>query len=118
MLFCRSLRLFSDIPDISLEYSQILLNLEIQQQIYQYLYPQYESAKINELKDLPTIEIIDKAVPAGMRSKPQRAKMCVLLFLVGLSFSSSIAIIFELLSEEQKNKFSSFNKILFGRKNQ
>jgi len=107
-----------DIPDISLEYSQIMLNLRIQKNIYEYLYPQYESAKIDELKDLPTIEVIDKAVPAGMRSKPKRVKMCVLLFLVGLSFSSSIAIIFELLSEEQKNKFSSFNKILFGRKNQ
>ena len=84
-----------DIPDISLQYSQILLNLEIQQKIYEYLYPQYESAKIDELKDLPTIEIIDKAVPAGKRSKPKRAIICIISFICALLFSSLFALILD-----------------------
>ena len=84
-----------DIPDISLQYSQILLNLEIQQKIYEYLYPQYEAAKIDELKDLPTLEIIDKAVPAGLRSKPKRARFCIISFMITLITVSLITFFIE-----------------------
>jgi uncharacterized protein involved in exopolysaccharide biosynthesis len=84
-----------DIPDISLQYSQIMLNLEIQQKIYEYLYPQYEAAKIDELRDLPTIEVIDIAVPAGKRSKPQRAIICIVAFLFALILSCLSTILIE-----------------------
>ncbi|MCK4653407.1 MAG: hypothetical protein KAU01_03070 [Candidatus Cloacimonetes bacterium] len=83
-----------NIPDISLQYSHIMLNLEIQKKIYEFLYPQYESAKIDELKDLPTIEIIDKAVPAGKRSKPKRALLCISAFLCSI-IASSLMILFK-----------------------
>ncbi|MCD4704638.1 hypothetical protein K8R66_01025, partial [bacterium] len=101
-----------DIPDISLQYSQIILNLEIQQKIYEYLYPQYEAAKIDELKDLPTIEVIDKAVPAGKRSKPKRARFCVVAFILGIFISSLIVIIKFLLEEEQIKKIKQIMKLL------
>ena len=84
-----------DISDISLQYSQIMLNLRIQKTIFEYLYPQFEAAKIDELKDLPTIEIIDKAVPAGKRSKPKRAIICIISFICALLFSSLFALILD-----------------------
>jgi capsule polysaccharide export protein KpsE/RkpR len=101
-----------DIPDISLQYSQILLNSKIQQRIYEYLYPQYEQAKIEEVKDLPTIEVIDKAVPAGKRSKPKRARFCIVAFMLGVFISSLIVIIKFLLAEEQIKKIKQLMKLL------
>jgi len=86
-----------DIPDIALQNSQLLLNLRIQQKVYEYLYPQYETAKIDELKDLPTIEIIDKAIPAGKRSRPRRAFICIIAFLMALIISSCLAIFIEII---------------------
>ena len=99
-----------DIPDISLQYSQILLNLEIQQKIYEYLYPQYEAAKIDELKDLPTIEVIDKAVPAGLRSKPKRARLCIIAFLLAFVLSSTIIYTFEKMKITGRDK--KINEVL------
>jgi len=93
-----------DISDISLKYSQIMLNLEIQKTIFEYLYPQYEAAKIDELKDLPTLEIIDKAVPAGKRSKPSRAKICIFSFLLVFILSSFVVYVRYKLKESGRDK--------------
>lgn len=105
----------NDIPQLSYQYATLQLELEVQQKVYEFLYPQLESARIDELKDLPTIEIIDKPVVAGMRTKPKRAKICILLFLVGFFFSSACAIFYDLLGEEQKSKFVKAIAIFFGK---
>ncbi len=97
----------NDIPDISLEYAELIAKLEIQKKIYEYLFPQYEQAKIEEVKDLPTIEIIDKAVPAGKRSKPKRAKFCILSFFISLFLSS----FFILIKQPFKEKFNKFQDL-------
>ena len=99
-----------DISDISLQYSQIMLNLRIQKEIYNYLYPQFEAAKIDELKDLPTLEIIDKAVPAGKRSKPKRAIICIISFICALLFSSLFALILDAI-KSLKNDDDRYDKV-------
>jgi len=99
-----------DISDISLQYSQIMLNLRIQKEIYNYLYPQFEAAKIDELKDLPTLEIIDKAVPAGKRSKPKRAVICIISFICALLFSSLFALILDAITS-LKNDDDRYEKV-------
>lgn len=105
----------NEIPDISLKYAELLAQIEIQTKIYEFLYPQFESAKIEEVKDLSTIEIIDKAVPIGQRSKPKRAKICITSLLIASSLSFLLSIIFEkfklyLNYPESKEKLSCFKK--------
>ncbi len=92
-----------DIPNISQQYGQLKLNLETKLKLYEFLFPQYESAKIEELKDLPTVEIVDKAIPMGLRAKPARGKMCVLAFMAAFIFSSLLTIIWQLMGNEQKS---------------
>lgn len=88
------------IPQLSLEYANLKMNLEIQKEVYSFLYTQFEQAKIEEIKDLPTIEIIDKAKPAGIRSEPSRAKFCITMFIISLLFSSILAYINEMIKTE------------------
>ena len=102
-----------EIPDLSLQYAKLLSKLQIQQKIYEFLYPQFEQAKIEEQKDLPTIEIIDKAVPAGMRSKPKRARLCIISFFLAIFTSSLIEIFIHLLNQEQKQKIKQIKYKLF-----
>ncbi len=94
----------SDIPDLSLKYAELIAELEIQKEIYEFLFPQFESAKIEEVKDLPTIELIDKAVPSGLRSSPRRARICIVAFIFSVFLTSLIIIVKSLLDEEQKKK--------------
>jgi tyrosine-protein kinase Etk/Wzc len=83
------------LPELAVEYANLKLNLEIQEKVFSFLFPQYEQAKIEEIKDLPTIEIIDKAVPAGLRSKPKRAKLCITAFILALLLASLLSYMYD-----------------------
>jgi uncharacterized protein involved in exopolysaccharide biosynthesis len=83
---------FSKLPEISLEYARIYRDLKIQEVIYELLTQQYEQAKIMELKDTPSIQILDKASPPEKRSWPKRALIVIFAFL--LSLFASIPLVF------------------------
>ncbi len=102
------------IPNIMQQYSAILLDLEIQKKLYEFLYPQYEDAKIEEIKDLPTIEIVDEAVPAGLRFRPKRARICIIIFFLALIISSILVYTNYLLQETGRDqKIRQFWSLLF-----
>jgi capsule polysaccharide export protein KpsE/RkpR len=102
------------LPEKAFEYTMIKLNLEIQKKVFTFVYPQFESAKIEEIKDLPTIEIIDKATPSGLRSKPKRARFCVLAFIFAFILSSVTVSIYDILSNNKfSEKITAIKKELF-----
>lgn len=101
-----------DIPALSLEYTNIMLNLNVQKSIYEFLYPQFEQAKIQEVKDFPTIKIIDEAEIAGRRSKPKRAKLCITNFIVALFMSIFVAFLIDFI-QSKKEKTTLLKDTLF-----
>jgi uncharacterized protein involved in exopolysaccharide biosynthesis len=92
------------INDISSEYMQLLTRLEIQKKVYETLYPQFEQAKIEEVRDLPTIEVIDVADIQGLRSKPNRAIFCIVMFLLALLLSSAITYTWIIMKQNDRDK--------------
>lgn len=101
---------FSEVPDLILEFSKINTQLSIQKNVFEYLYPQLESAKIEEIRDLPTIEVLDRAVPSGKRSRPKRALICIIAFFTALIMSSIVILIRE--SIFRSSSFQTFIKKL------
>ena len=73
-------------------------------------------AKIEEIKDLPTIQVISKAVPRGYRKSPKRAVVCIVSFLFAIFISSGLVVIKELMPNESKQKIREFFKIVFSKK--
>ncbi|HPT71108.1 MAG TPA: Wzz/FepE/Etk N-terminal domain-containing protein [Candidatus Cloacimonadota bacterium] len=100
------------IPDISLRYAHLTMNLEIQKKIFEFLYPQFEAAKLDELRDMPTMQIIDKANLAGLRSKPKRALIVIMVTLSAFLLASIISIIVVFIPESQKSVLKSILKEL------
>lgn len=81
------------IPDLSMRYAQLMINVEIKKKIIEYLYPQFELAKLDELKDMPSFEIIDAPRTAGMRSKPKRAVLVVVITMAAFLAACVLALI-------------------------
>jgi uncharacterized protein involved in exopolysaccharide biosynthesis len=54
---------FKDVPQIGLEFARKFRELEVQKTLYQLLIQQYEQAKIQEAKDVSTVQVLDKAIP-------------------------------------------------------
>jgi uncharacterized protein involved in exopolysaccharide biosynthesis len=83
---------FDKVPDIALEYARLFRELKIQESIFELLTAEYEKAKIEESKDTPTIQILDRAVPPERKSKPKRSYMVA--FAGGFSLLFSIFFVF------------------------
>ncbi|MCB5260719.1 MAG: Wzz/FepE/Etk N-terminal domain-containing protein [Candidatus Cloacimonetes bacterium] len=83
------------IPAISSQYAQIKMNMEVYKTIYEFLYPQYEAARLTELKDMPTLEILDQPRLAGRRDKPKRALICAVATVLAFFAAVVIALLKE-----------------------
>lgn len=64
-------------PNTSLHYLDALRNLKYQEGIYEVLAKQFEVAKLDEAKDSPLIQILDKAVVPEKKSKPKRSLIVI-----------------------------------------
>ncbi len=83
----------ASLPDLGNQFAQLKMNLEIQTKVFEYLYPQYEAARLEELRDMPTLDILDTPREAGMRARPKRAMLCILAFMLALVMSVIIILI-------------------------
>jgi tyrosine-protein kinase Etk/Wzc len=71
-------------PSVGMGSLRLYRDLAIQQKIMEFLIPLYEQAKVDEQKDVPVLLVLDKAVAAERKVKPQRV---LIVFLAGtLSF--------------------------------
>lgn len=94
----------NNLPDLFKKYAKLQLEIKIAEKVYEFLYPQLESARITEVEDLPTIEIIEKAIPEIQRTKPKRAFICIFAFIAGFIFICTTVIIFDMTPLEAKRK--------------
>ncbi|MFO7659805.1 MAG: Wzz/FepE/Etk N-terminal domain-containing protein [Candidatus Cloacimonadaceae bacterium] len=81
------------LPDLTLQYTQLMINLEIQKKVFEFIYPQFEAARIEEMRDMPTIEVIDYPRLAGQRSYPRRAFICIVATFIAFLVSLVLAYI-------------------------
>jgi uncharacterized protein involved in exopolysaccharide biosynthesis len=73
---------FKDMPDIAIAYLRTFREVTIQESILEIVLPMYEQAKVEEQKSIPTVLLIDKAVPPQLKYSPKRAVIILgLLFL-------------------------------------
>lgn len=68
---------FYDLPDLGLEYARLFREVELQSKIMEFLLPQYEQARMEETKDIPSLQVIDKPYVALNKAKPQRSLIVI-----------------------------------------
>ena len=90
---------FSEIPKIGMEYVRLMREVETRNQIHILMTEQYELAKMEEAKNTPTLQIIDKAVPPIRKSRPKRA-----FIVLAAGFSSLILMVLFALVKEYFRK--------------
>lgn len=90
------------IPGLNLEYNRILIDLNLMNKVYDYIYPMLEAARLAELKEMPELEIMDKPGLAGLHAYPTRSLLVFMLSLASFLLASLLAILDEFISDEQK----------------
>jgi len=102
---------FSKVPTLSLELARLTREVKIQEAVFELLTQQYEQAKIQEAKDTPTIQALDKASPPERRSRPKRAASVGIAAVASLFLSVIFVFGVEYLKNSKTRDPEGFKKI-------
>ena len=78
---------------------QLLRDVKYYQMLYEMLAKQYEVARLDEAKDIPLIQVLDKAVEPERKFKPQRALITIAAAFFGLILALIAAFVSEALNQ-------------------
>ena len=73
---------FNNLAVIGSEYYDLFFQIELQTEIQKFLLPIYEQAKMEEVKSLPLVSVIDEPRVALIKSEPRRS---IIVILSGIS---------------------------------
>jgi uncharacterized protein involved in exopolysaccharide biosynthesis len=93
---------FKEVPQLGRELASLLREVKIQNEIYLLLQQQYYKEKIQENRDLPTIEILDPAIPPKNATSPR----IIYTSLLGGIFVFMFVSLFVIFSEQNKIKIN------------
>jgi len=110
---------FKNMPNIAIEYLRAFREVTIQESILEIVMPMYEQAKVEEQKSIPTVLVIDQAVPPQLKYRPKRSVIILGLFFLFLFLMLPVVFWGENVQRREKpenslqvkeNKF--FNRII------
>jgi tyrosine-protein kinase Etk/Wzc len=62
---------FAQMPELGIELARLTREVKVQETVYTFLTQQMEQAKIAAARDMPMVQVLDRAVPADRKSKPK-----------------------------------------------
>lgn len=94
---------FEKLPDLGMQYSFLLRDVEVQKAIYKLMVQQHEQAKIQEAKDTPTVQILDHPIEPEKRSKPKRTVIVIISAILSIFVSFFVIFFIEYLKYLRDN---------------
>lgn len=86
-------------PDLANRYLKIYQELKIQYSILEFVTPLYEQAKIEEVRNTPTVLVLDTATPADHKAKPKAMIFAAVSFAASFIFGFFIIFFIELIKK-------------------
>ncbi len=79
-------------PELLMMHDRLLREVEVKTQVYLTLVQQHEISTIQAKKEIPIVQILDRARPPSLKTGPARVKTTVLGLLAGIIISSLLVI--------------------------
>ncbi len=77
-------RRVADSPDLLLQQQRMMRNVEVSSTVFVELKKQYELAKLEEIKNITIVNVLDPARPPVKKDSPQRTANTAIMFVVAL----------------------------------
>ena len=102
---------FVYIAGISYDFANLYREFAIHSRVYDLLTQEFEKTKIEEGKDTPSLQVLDKAVPPEKKSRPKRTYLVA--FAGSITLLASIFWVFlkEYLANFRRKNPQEFNKL-------
>ncbi|HBZ00268.1 MAG TPA: hypothetical protein DEO84_03000 [candidate division Zixibacteria bacterium] len=98
-------------PQLALQLARLTRELKIQETIFELLKQQYEQAKIQELKDTPTIQVLDKAEIPKIKSRPKRVSIAIMGGMASFGFTLIFVLMLEFMRREKEKDSLVYQKM-------
>jgi len=95
---------FAKMPELGMEFIRLMREVKVQETVFNLLTAQFEQAKINEARDMPTVQLLDKAVPAERKSKPKTRQNMAIAGTVSLFVGIFLAFVLEYIERMRKQE--------------
>jgi uncharacterized protein involved in exopolysaccharide biosynthesis len=102
--FYETNRSWQQSPQLALEEQRLRRDIDLVRDIFVTLQREYELARIEEVNDTPVLTIVDPAVPAVRKSRPQRAKTGVAVLVVGVLIGVFAAFVADYLERVRRER--------------
>jgi len=99
------------IPDLGQKNVRLLREFKIQETLLELLTKQYEMAKLTEINDVQTIQVIQKATIPDKKIKPKRAIIVIASTFIAFGVAIIYAFITDTICRLSKEDISRLNKI-------
>jgi uncharacterized protein involved in exopolysaccharide biosynthesis len=80
---------FSELPVLGLTYFDLERKMRVEEVLWEALTKQYEAARVQEAKDIPTVRVLDAANVPQRKSSPHRSSIVI----AGMLLSLAVALI-------------------------
>ena len=72
----------ANVPEVGVQLAELMREVKVQETVWEMLNAQYYQAKIEEARDTPTVQVLDRAVPPRWPSSPRRKVLAIVLGLL------------------------------------
>ena len=95
-----------NVPQIGLALARLTRDVKIREAVYTMLIQQLEQAKIDEVKDMPVVQPLDRAVPANKKYKPKIILNMAIALVISIFLGVFTAFVLEYI-DKQRSKDTS-----------
>jgi len=105
---------FSELPELGMQLARLIREAKVQAKVFELITSQYELAKIEEAKDMNTIQVLDRAVPPEWKSKPKRSVIVIVSTLTVFFLAIFLAFFLEYVDRLRKNDPERYQQLSAG----
>lgn len=88
-------RQLARLPKTSMELARLVRDVKVGEQLLLLLTAQFEDARINEARDVATVELLDEASVPERKIRPRRMQLIAIAFLLSLAAGVAYAVLRE-----------------------
>jgi uncharacterized protein involved in exopolysaccharide biosynthesis len=92
----------SRVPELGFRYGRLLREVKTEEAVVALLTEQFHWARIEEKRSLPTVRVLDRAVPPERRWRPRRTLLVATIVAGAVAFSVLAAYALEILDRIRK----------------
>ena len=92
------------LPEISMEYVKHVREVKNLELVYELFLKELQLARIDQVKDATTVELLDKAIPPSTPSYPKKKRTIAIASLIGFLIAMVSILIYELTVVALKNE--------------